>query len=218
MLQKLVISELDAAAAAHATPRRTVLIDGDVTIPVPDSLEVPDRPCRVVLTAQGLLARTDDAQALPGTESETGSTAIAGSVDTTTRGTVAVVTSTGRAHRVDVLELPMTSSGHSVAGAPVSEYCSLDRGEKPVGVMAVSAMPVESSEGTSGNRRPTAEVLAIGTAQGVVKRLSSDVPADKDIWEIISLKAGDRVVCAANSRDDDRWSSLPPMHSSCTSG
>ena len=203
VLQKLVISELDAAAAAHATPRRTVLIDGDVTIPVPDSLEVPDRPCRVVLTAQGLLARTDDAQALPGTESETGSTAIAGSVDTTTRGTVAVVTSTGRAHRVDVLELPMTSSGHSVAGAPVSEYCSLDRGEKPVGVMAVSAMPVESSEGTSETERPTAEVLAIGTAQGVVKRLSSDVPAGKDIWEIISLKAGDRVVCAANSRDDD---------------
>ena len=69
--------------------------------------------------------------------------------------------------------------------------------------MAVSAMPVESSEGTSETERPTAEVLAIGTAQGVVKRLSSDVPAGKDIWEIISLKAGDRVVCAANSRDDD---------------
>ena len=205
VLQKLVITELDAAAAAHATPRRTVLIDGEVTVTVPDSLEVPDRPCRVILTAQGLLARTDDAQTLPDTETETGSTAIAGSVETTTRGTIAVITSAGRAHRVDVLELPMTSSGHSVAGAPVSEYCSLDRGEKPVGVMPVSASatPAEPEEPATDQVAAVQAVTAIGTAQGVVKRLSNDVPVGKDIWDVISLKAGDRVVAASSSRDSD---------------
>lgn len=199
VLQKLIISELDAAAAAHATPRRTLLVDGDVTVTVPDSLEVPDQPCRVVLTAQGLLARTEaspDAQ--PGA-SETGTTAIVCSVATTTRGTVGVVTSAGRAHRVEVMELPMTSSGHSVAGAPVTEYCSLDRAERAVGLLPIP--PTSTSAGNDDSTAERTELTALATAQGVVKRIAHDVPVGKDIWDVISLKAGDRVVGAVPCSD-----------------
>ncbi len=201
ILQKLVISEIDAAAAAHATPRRTVLLDGDTVVTVPDSLEVPNEPCRVVLTAQGLLARTDESQERSTGDGELGLTAIASTVGTTTRGTVGVVTSAGRAHRVEVLELPMTSTGHSIAGAPVSEYCSLDRGESPVGLMAISAPGAGEFGQDDGSAAAT--VTAIGTAQGIVKRINDDVPAGKDIWEVISLKPSDRVVAAMECTNDD---------------
>lgn len=199
VLQKLIITELDAAAAAHATPRRTLLIDGDVTVTVPDSLEVPDQPCRVVLTAQGLLARTEvsaSAQADPG---ETGTTAITSSVAASTRGTIGVVTTAGRAHRVEVMELPMTSSGHSVAGAPVTEYCSLDRGERAVGLLPIPGQPGSTP---TDEAVPPTELAAIATAQGVVKRVAHDIPVGKDIWEVIALKPGDRVVAAVACTDD----------------
>lgn len=201
VLQRLVISELDAAAAAHATPRRTLLIDGDVTITVPDSLEVPDQPCRVVLTSLGLLARTEVSAEAAADPAETGTTAVVSSVATTTRGTIGVITSAGRAHRVEVMELPMTSSGHSVAGAPVSEYCSLDRREQAVGLLPI---PATSASKVDGDVAVGADTLtAVGTAQGVVKRIAHDVPVGKDIWDVIALKPGDRVVGAVPSSEAD---------------
>lgn len=196
-LQRLVIKELDEAAAAHATPRRTQLIDGDVTITVPDSLEVPDEPCQVILTSRGELARTD---VTSGTESnDGGSTIVRAQVPTTTRATIAVVTSKGRAHRVQVVELPMTSSGHSVGGAPVSEYCSFDRGEVAVGLMPLPANTGETAS-TEGAELPN---LALATKQGVVKRLAHDVPVGKEMWEVVALKPRDQVVAAMPARDSD---------------
>jgi len=100
---------------------------------------------------------------------------------------VASVTSKGRAHRVDITELPMTSTGNSVGGAPVKEYCSLDRGEKAVGLMPVGGTVVP----------------ALATAHGVVKRLNLEDPGGKDIWDVIALKPGDRVIAATTCRDDD---------------
>lgn len=204
VLQRLVISELDAAAVAHATPRRTVLIDGEVTVTVPASLEVPDQPCRVVLTSQGLLARTETSP-IGDVAGETGSTAIAASVETSTRGMVGVVTSTGRAHRVEVMELPMTSSGHSVAGAPVKEYCSLDRGEKPVGLLLIppTSPPAALTPDEAGQSQSVKVFTTIGTTQGVVKRVAHDIPAGKDTWDVIALKRGDHVVAAVPSKDTD---------------
>ncbi len=199
VLQRLIISELDAAVAAHATPRRTVLIDGDVAIVVPDSLEVPDQPCRVVLTSQGLLARTDATATTDDAVDEAGTTAIITSVSTSTRGTVGVVTSTGRAHRVEVMELPMTSSGHSVAGAPVTEYCSLDRGEKPVGLLPI---PAAGAKGDTAAENPV--MAAIGTTQGIVKRVAHDIPVGKDSWDIVALKPGDRVLAAVPCTENDQ--------------
>ncbi|MEI8080305.1 MAG: DNA gyrase C-terminal beta-propeller domain-containing protein, partial [Actinomycetes bacterium] len=45
--------------------------------------------------------------------------------------------------------------------------------------------------------------IALGTAQGVVKRVADDVPNGKDIWPVISLRPGDRVVGAAVCSDHD---------------
>jgi DNA gyrase subunit A len=43
--------------------------------------------------------------------------------------------------------------------------------------------------------------LALGTASGVVKRVSHDVPKGEE-WEVVALKAGDRVVGAAHAPDE----------------
>ncbi|MGB2968943.1 MAG: DNA topoisomerase IV subunit A [Candidatus Nanopelagicales bacterium] len=192
VLRSVVSRELDAAVAEHATPRRTILLDGvmPVTAANPTSLEVPDEPCRVVLTTSGLLARTSSADD-PG-QAELSDHALRATAESTTRGELAVITSAGRAHRIKVIELPMTSTGHSVAGAPVSEYCSFERSE-----VAVGLLPIDLSE----SEQPVA--LALGTEQGVVKRLSADVPSGKDTWDVIKLKAGDRVVGATTSADTD---------------
>src|SRR5690606_42101212 len=51
---------------------------------------------------------------------------------------------------------------------------------------------------------PDAPTVALGTAQGVVKRIApSDAPAKGDEWTVISLKDGDSVVGAAAAADDD---------------
>jgi DNA gyrase subunit A len=213
VLKKLLISELDEAAAAHKTPRRSVLLDGPIaTALTPNSLEIPDEPCRVVLTSTGLLARTNDATAVGGEEVDSSATAIRSIVSGSTRGAVAVITSKGRAHRVEITELPMTSTGNSVGGAPVKEYCSLDRGEKAVGLMSLSAQEGHELNEAAGSEEPAsgsaggvtgAQIPALATAQGVVKRLNSDDPAGKEIWDLIALKAGDRVIGATTCQDDD---------------
>lgn len=69
----------------------------------------------------------------------------------------------------------------------MTEYCSLDQGETAIGVLSL----------TTG-----APTIAIGTAQGVVKRLSDDVPVGRDIWPVIALRPGDQVVGSAETDDD----------------
>ncbi len=67
----------------------------------------------------------------------------------------------------------------------VSEFLSLTDGERVVCLTTLD----ESSPG-----------LAIGTEQGVVKRVVPDYPANKDELEVISLKKGDSVVGAVELR------------------
>src|SRR5699024_12729217 len=45
-------------------------------------------------------------------------------------------------------------------------------------------------------------IVAVGTANGVVKRITPQDPPNRDAWEIISLKDGDRVIGAAVAADD----------------
>lgn len=194
VLQKVLTKELDEAVAEHATPRRTVLLDGAIAAiaatPVEDSLEIPDEPCLVMLTNSGKLART------PGLPADNfnwkSNAALRASVATSTRGSVAVLSSQGRAHRVAVIELPVCIDGQKFNGAPVTEYCSFEKGETPVGLMDI----------TEGAPAP-AKLPALATAFGVVKRLAADAGTGRDIWDIISLKAGDKVVAAALAGDTD---------------
>ncbi|MEU3399754.1 DNA gyrase/topoisomerase IV subunit A [Streptomyces filamentosus] len=190
-LRKLVSAELASVAKKFATDRRTVLLEsaGAPVAAVP--LEVADDPCRVLLSSTGLLARTVSAE-LPPVDPEAKRVkhdAIVSSVAATQRGDVGAVTSAGRLLRVAVIDLPQlpdTAAAPNLAGgAPLSEFLSLEGDETVVCLTTLD----ESSPG-----------LALGTLQGVVKRVVPDYPANKDELEVITLKEGDRIVGATELR------------------
>src|ERR1700722_16705000 len=210
-LRELVSAELAAVSEKFATPRRTVLLEGSgVTRTAAVPLEVADLPCMVLLSSTGLLARTAvaagqaDGQAslLDEPDQPAGAgrggpraahDAIVSAVATTARGTVGVLTSVGRLVRIGVLELPgLPPSAHSPAlsgGAPVSEFVGLESGERAIAIVAADALGAG---------------LAVGTEQGVVKRVSPDYPQNAADFEVIGLKDGDRVVGAVQLTDEDQ--------------
>ncbi|MGA5066276.1 DNA gyrase/topoisomerase IV subunit A [Streptomyces exfoliatus] len=190
-LRKLVSSELAAVAKKFATDRRTVLLESAGAPVASVSLEVADDPCRVLLSSTGLLARTATAE-MP--EADPDATrvkhdVILSSVAATQRGDIGAVTSDGRLLRIAVIDLPQlpdTASAPNLAGgAPLSEFLSLEADETVVCLTTLD----ESSPG-----------LALGTLQGVVKRVVPDYPANKDELEVITLKDGDRIVGATELR------------------
>ena len=219
-LRELVSSELAAVAEKFGTPRRTVLLEGSGaqrTAAVP--LEVADDPCTVLLSSAGLLARTaagQAGQAGPAGEAQpepadsrnggrpsrrgrgqadgqrSAHDVIVSSVDSTARGTIGVLTSTGRLIRLGVLELPaLPPTAHAPGlsgGAPVSEFVATERGERVIAIVAADAAGAG---------------LAIGTANGVVKRVSQDYPQNATEFEVIALKEGDAVVGAVQLARED---------------
>ncbi|MEU2672124.1 DNA topoisomerase IV subunit A [Streptomyces sp. NPDC007164] len=190
-LRKLVSSELAAVAKKFGTDRRTVLLEsaGSQVSSVP--LEVADDPCRVLLSSTGLLARTanDEPIVLAEDTKRAKHDVIVSAVPATARGDVGVVTSTGRLLRLAVIDLPQLPNTHAApslsGGAMVAEFLTLESDESVVCLTTLD----EASPG-----------LAIGTLQGVVKRVVPDYPANKDELEVITLKDGDRIVGAAELR------------------
>ncbi|MGZ9933854.1 DNA gyrase/topoisomerase IV subunit A [Streptomyces sp. NC-S4] len=191
-LRKLVSAELAAVAKKFGTARRTVLLESAGTAVAAVPLEVADDPCRVLLSSTGLLARTANGDALP--QEEGGARAkhdlIVSQVAATARADVGAVTSYGRLLRLSVIDLPQLPDTHAApnlaGGAPVSEFLSgLEADERVVCLTSLD----ESSQG-----------LALGTEQGVVKRVVPDYPANKDELEVITLKEGDRIVGAVELR------------------
>ncbi len=158
--------------------------------PVP--LEVADDPCLVLLSSTGLLARTSDASPLPASGDRSVHDVLVSAVRSTVRGEVGVVTSLGRMIRVSVVDLPMlpaSANPPSLAGGhPVAEYVSLAADESVVGI---------------GSLDPDGPGLALGTEQGVVKRVVPDYPANRDEFEVIGLKDGDTVVGAVELTSED---------------
>ena len=190
LLLRTVSNELADVAKAHGTPRRTVLLESAgsaVTASTP--LEVTDDPCWVLLSSTGLLARTTHAEALPLEGGRHQHDAVIAAVQTTVRGHVGLVTSRGRVIRLSALELPNlppTNDAPSLSGgAPLGAFVDLPRGEQPLTMMSLS---------------PHSPGLAVGTAQGVVKRVTTDYPGNKDDWEIIGLREGDEVAGAVELR------------------
>ncbi|MEV2232442.1 DNA topoisomerase IV subunit A [Streptomyces phaeochromogenes] len=189
-LRKLVSSELAAVAKKFGTERRTVLLEsaGSAAATVP--LQVADDPCRVLLSSTKLLARTANGD--PFGESD-GKRAkhdlILSAVPATAQGEIGAVTSAGRLLRINVIDLPQlpdtTAAPNLSGGAPVSEFLTLEGDEDIVCLTTLD----EASPG-----------LAIGTQQGVVKRVVPDYPSNKEELEVITLKDGDRIVGAAELR------------------
>jgi DNA gyrase subunit A len=195
LLRTVVSDELAEIAKKYGTPRRTVLLESaGVPASTAVPLEVTDDPCWVLLSSTGLLARTLTADPLPTDGARAKHDVVVSVVRATARGEVAAVTSAGRMVRLGVLDVPAVpataSAPHLSGGAPVSEFLSLDRDER---VLALCSL----STGGPG--------LALGTAQGVVKRVVPDHPQNKDAWEVVGLKDGDQVVGAVElgSEDDE---------------
>lgn len=186
MLSRVVSDELAEVAKAHGTPRRTVLLEDAGTTVAAAPLEVTDDPCWVLMSSTQLMARTTDDAPLSDGGSRCRHDALASRVKATARGEVGVVTSAGRVIRLPVLELPTLPPTHDApnlaAGAPLSAFLDLAAGEQALCLLSLS---------------PDSPGLALGTASGVVKRVSCDYPVGLSEWEAISLKKGDRVVGAA---------------------
>jgi DNA gyrase subunit A len=192
-LRALVSAELTDVAKQYATPRRTVLLESAGQPAATVALEITDDPVRVLLSSTGLLARTLDDAALPIGGERTKHDVVISTVPATARGDIAAVTTLGRALRLSVLDLPAlpsTAAAPNLAGgAPVTEFLDLQPGEQ---VLALSTLDPESVG------------LALGTTSGVVKRVLPEHPSNKDTWDLIALKPGDRVVGAVELTTADQ--------------
>ncbi|MFT4135182.1 DNA gyrase/topoisomerase IV subunit A [Microbacterium sp.] len=197
LLRAQVARELDAAAEAYGTPRRTLLLNGGAPVPrsrgaAPADLQIADAPCRVFLSATGRMVRAelDDSGAVVAPTRRSKHDAIRSAVDATTRGDVGAVTSAGRLVRFSPVDLPSVP-GNSVqlaAGTRADQYLGLSGAEHVVAIL-----PLDGEA-----------PLALGTAQGIVKRVAAtELPAGRTDVEIISLKPGDRVVGAGVAADGD---------------
>ncbi|MFE7592862.1 DNA topoisomerase (ATP-hydrolyzing) subunit A [Kitasatospora sp. NPDC057512] len=189
-LRSVVSSELGAVSKQFGTERRTVLLEAgavpSAALAVP--LEVADDPCRVLLSSTGLLARTADGEPFEVSEKRAKHDVIVSAVHATARADVGVVTSAGRVLRLPVIDLPAlppTPSPTLAGGAAVGEFLRLEDGERALALTTLD----ESSPG-----------LALGTLQGVVKRVVPEWPANKDEFEVIALKEGDELVGAVELR------------------
>ena len=209
-LREVVSGELAEVAKKFGTPRRTVLLEGGgearaAAVP----LEVADDPCVVLMSATGLMARVAVAGPAPGDYPErvlvpppgdatrVAHDVVISAVRATVRGTIGLVTSAGRLVKLNVLELPAMPPGAGATslagGTPVTEFTALPRGETVVGLCAVD---VPDALGGPGGFGGVGGGVALGTAEGVVKRVLPDYPQNRDEFELITLKDGDRVVGA----------------------
>lgn len=203
-LRALVSAELAEIAEKYGTPRRTVLLESEAVSPTvaalaaatgakgkaaPLALEIADDPCWAILTASGQIARTANQDSLAETGPRTRHDVFTSVVKTSARGEIAAITSQGRMLRLQVMDMPVlppTSGTPNLAGGvPAKDFITLLKGESLVAFA------------------PLDEVLAIGTAQGVVKRVQPDYPLNREDWEVIALKDKDTVVGVASAGSDD---------------
>src|SRR6476660_7933208 len=205
-LRELVSSELGEIAEKYGTPRRTVLLESEAVSPTvaaalaapgakgkaaPLALEIADDPCWGILTASGQIARTSNQEPLAEAGPRSRHDVYTSVVKTSARGEIAAVTSQGRMLRLQVMDMPVlppvAGLPNLAGGVPAKEFLTLLKGETLVAFA------------------PLDEVLAIGTAQGVVKRVQPDYPLNREDFEVIALKDKDTVVgvAPAGSEDDD---------------
>jgi DNA gyrase subunit A len=183
-LRSVVSDELSAVSHRHASPRRTLLLEGNglaTPTKVSTPLEVADEPCVVLLSSTGLIARTPSIASSPDGP-RAAHDVIVSAIAATTRSDIGLLTSLGRVIRLATIDLPSMPAvaGHPAlgAGAPLGAFIDLPHNEVPICLLNFD----ENS------------TLALGTAQGIVKRVVMDVPSNKDSWEVIRLEESDVVV------------------------
>jgi len=202
-LRELVSDELAEIAEKYGTPRRTVLLESEAVSPTvaalaaapgkgkaaPLALEIADDPCWAILTASGQIARTSNQGPLAEAGPRSKHDVFRSVVKTSARGEIAAVTSLGRMLRLQVMDMPvlppMSGLPNLAGGVPAKDFITLLKGET-----LVAFAPLDM-------------VLAIGTAQGIVKRVQPDYPLNREDWEVIALKDKDTVVGVEPAGADD---------------
>ncbi|YCK80301.1 DNA topoisomerase IV subunit A [Arthrobacter sp. D3-18] len=206
LLRDLVSGELAVVAEKYGTPRRTVLLESEAvsptvaaalaaSVPGPKGkaaalpLEIPDDPCWALLSVSGQIARTSNQEPLAESGPRTKHDVFRSVVKTTARGEIGAVTSQGRMLRLQVMDMPVLPpvSGlpNLAGGVPAKDFITLLKGETLVAFVPLDA------------------VLAIGTVQGVVKRVQPDYPLNREDWEIIALKDKDTVLAVEPAQEDN---------------
>ncbi|MCA5923466.1 DNA gyrase/topoisomerase IV subunit A [Curtobacterium oceanosedimentum] len=200
-LRAQVALELTEVSDRFATPRRTLLTEADAPVKGgrkaavdPESLQIADSPCRVLLSTTGRLIRVD----IPTSElgivrvpKRSKHDAVRSAVVSTVRGQIGALTSTGRVLRLSPVDVPAVppAAVRLDAGVRVTDFLALTKGETVVALVDLSGASDDS--------------LAIGTAQGVVKRVVPGAWPDKPEFVAIGLKPGDHVVGAAQAPESD---------------
>ncbi|NAZ14627.1 DNA topoisomerase 4 subunit A [Glutamicibacter soli] len=204
LLRELVSSELGEMAETFGTPRRTKLSKSAQLQPLkgtalPEAvgsgkkatlaMEVADSPCWVLLSATGQIARTHDRTALDFSAARIKHDVLVSQVASSARGEIGALTSTGRMIRISLIDVPVLPEMHGfpqlAQGVAVADFLKLPKGEEAVALL------------------PLNKVIAIGTERGVVKRVTPDYPLNRDEFEAITLKDGDKVIAAAPAEDED---------------
>src|SRR5690625_2008121 len=202
VLRETVSKELAEVAEQFGDDRRTKLVKSEELAPAvtaatskndrqaaASALLVPDDPCWVVLSASGRLLRTQDRTPISAAGRRRRHDVHTSVVATTARGEVGALTDTGRIVRVNVVDIPAlqepTATPALTDGVKATEFLTLQRGEHLIAIM------------------PLNQVLALGTRNGVVKRVRhDDWPLNQDEFEAITLKGDDKVVGAGVAADD----------------
>lgn len=192
-LRGVVADELSETAEKFGDDRRTVLLEaedlpaitaenarGKKNAAPSVALEISDDPCWVFLSTTGRIARSAVRAPLADGSRRFKHDALTSVVPSTARGEIAAITSTGRMLRVSCVDVPVLQEFDGVPrladGVPAADFLGLDKNETLVGLVPINA------------------VFAIGTADGVVKRVNPDYPLNLDQWPAIKLKDGDSVV------------------------
>lgn len=180
--RSIVADELAEVAARYGDARRTRIIGADQAELPQQALEIPDEPCVICVSANGLAFKPVKRRSKPGKHD-----VLVGKISTTTRSHLRILTDMGRLLTLDAVEVPESSA--SLPGVPLGDLVELDRGE------AVVAAFGELTDG---------ETLLLATAGGVVKRLTPDQFSARSV-QLVGLKDGDRVVGAVVLGDADEF-------------
>jgi DNA gyrase subunit A len=185
--------ELDETAERFGTPRRTLLTEAKASAAqtpsqrkaaAAASLEIADVPTLVLLSTTGRAVRVDLSEGTepPGRPARRSRhDALRSRVVGTTRGELGAITSRGRLVRFTPVDLPSVpaNSVQLAAGARIGDYLGIaDKKERVLGLVDLdSDLPI-----------------ALGTRQGVVKRIAPGAWPNRPDFEVIALKPGDEVV------------------------
>jgi DNA gyrase subunit A len=174
--------------------------------PAPDLFTAADEPA----AAPRRRGRTPSAGgaapsagATPPASAVTAADIVACALVTTVRATIGAVTSAGRMIKFSVLEVPAITAAATAGAVGLGAPAAGLSGGHPVEEFVPGLAHGETVLALAPLDGPESGGVALGTASGVVKRVQPEYPANRDEFELITLKDGDRVIGAAYLAGED---------------